>query len=163
MKLGGAGYLLYLSYSHFFRHEHGEDRRAVPRAKSWLGMSPFWATVVRVELVNIAFSIDSILVAVAMSNSFWVILTGGLLGVAAMRAVVTQLVRLIQRYPGLVDGAFVIIIWVAVKLLLDYARQLEWIGWEISQTVSLAIVVGIFIVSLLIARRRATDPGYARS
>jgi YkoY family integral membrane protein len=162
LKLLGGLYLLYLGVTHFFGGG-GAAPGARREARPMLGLSPFWATVVRVELVNIAFSIDSILVAVAMSNSFWVILTGGLLGVAAMRAVVTQLVRLIQRYPGLVDGAFVIIIWVAVKLILDYARQINWIGWEIPQTASLAVVVGIFIGSLLIARRRAANPRYAGS
>ena len=55
VKLGGGLYLLYLTYSHFWGHQEGEDRRAAPKAKPWLGMSPFWATVVRVELVNLAF------------------------------------------------------------------------------------------------------------
>jgi len=80
VRLLGGLYLLYLSYSHFFSHEHGEDRRQAPKAKPWLGMSAFWATVVRVELVNLAFSIDSILVAVAMSPKLWVVVTGGILG-----------------------------------------------------------------------------------
>ena len=41
--------------------------RTPPRAKPWLGLSAFWATVVKVELTDIVFAIDSILVAVAMS------------------------------------------------------------------------------------------------
>ena len=41
------------------------------------GLSAFWATVVKVELVNIAFSVDSILVAVAMSPKTWVVLPAG--------------------------------------------------------------------------------------
>src|SRR5678815_2611934 len=93
-----------------------------------LGLSPFWATVVRVELVNLAFSIDSILVAVAMSPKLSVVVTGGILGIIAMRLVVGQLLRLIQRYPALVDGAFVIIGWVAVKLIIDYAHAMGWIA-----------------------------------
>ena len=38
----------------------------------------------KVELVNIAFSVDSTLVAVAMSRKTWVVLTGGLLGIVAI-------------------------------------------------------------------------------
>ena len=72
-------------------------------------MSALWATVVKVELVNIAFSIDSILVAVAMSPKLWVILSGGLLGIVAMRVVIGQLLAMVRRYPTIVDGAFVII------------------------------------------------------
>ena len=45
------------------------------------GLSAFWTTVVKVELTDIVFAIDSILVAVAMSNKTWVILTGGILGI----------------------------------------------------------------------------------
>ena len=37
------------------------------------------------ELTDIVFAIDSILVAVAMSPKLWVIITGGLLGIVAMR------------------------------------------------------------------------------
>src|SRR4051812_6053210 len=124
VKLLGGLYLLYLTYSHFFSHD-GEDRRQPPRAKPWLGLSAFWATVVRVELVNLAFSIDSILVAVAMSPKTWVVITGGILGIIAMRLVVGQLLTLVQRYPALVDGAFVIIAWVGIKLGLEYLHH----GW----------------------------------
>ena len=67
VKLAGGLYLLYLVYSHFWGGKGGEDRCVVPRARPWLGMTAFWATVVRIEFVNLAFSVDSILVAVAMS------------------------------------------------------------------------------------------------
>jgi predicted tellurium resistance membrane protein TerC len=72
---------------------------------------------------------------------------------------VSQLVRLIQRYPGLVDGAFVIIGWVAVKLFLDYAHQMDWIAWEISQPVSLTLIVAIFLASYAVARWRHVASG----
>ena len=123
VKLAGAAYLLYLPYSHFLGGEEGHDRRAPKPAKAMLGLSAFWATVVKVELTDIVFAIDSILVAVAMSNKTWVILTGGILGIIAMRLVIGKLLALIQRYPALVDGAFVIIAWVGIKLLLEYGHQ----------------------------------------
>ena len=49
VKLAGAGYLIYLAYQHFFLSDP-ETRRTPPRAKPWLGLSPFWATVVKVEV-----------------------------------------------------------------------------------------------------------------
>ena len=96
VKLAGGLYLLYLTYSHFFGHEEGTDRRVAPRAQPMLGLTPFWATVVRVELINLASSIDSILVAVAMSPKLWVVVTGGILGIVAMRLVVGELFVLVQ-------------------------------------------------------------------
>ena len=79
----------------------------------------------KVELTDIVFAIDSILVAVAMSNKLWVIITGGILGIIAMRLVIGQLLALVQRYPALVDGAFVIIAWVGIKLLIEYLHQMH--------------------------------------
>ena len=152
IKLVGGLYLLYLTYSHFWGHEQGTDRRAAPRAKPWLGMPPFWATVVRVELINLAFSVDSILVAVAMSPKRWVVITGGILGIVAMRVVVGQLLVLVERYPALVDGAFVIIAWVGMKLGLEYLHQLGYVHFEISQWLSIALIVAIFVIALIYAR-----------
>jgi YkoY family integral membrane protein len=152
VKLLGGLYLLYLTYGHFTGQEEGQDRRTPPKAKPWLGMSPFWATVVKVEMINLAFSIDSIIVAVGMSPKRWVIITGGILGIIAMRLVAGQLIALVQRYPALVDGAFVIIAWVGIKLVLDYLHALGLIGFEISHEVSIGLIVAIFIVAFIYAR-----------
>jgi YkoY family integral membrane protein len=154
VKVLGGLYLLYLTYSHFWGHEEGADRRIAPRAKPWLGLSPFWGTVVRVELVNLAFSIDSILVAVAMSPKIWVIMIGGILGIVAMRLVVGQLLVLVQRYPALVDGAFVIIAWVGIKLCLEYLHTIEVVHFVIPQAYSIALIITIFIVAFIYARRQ---------
>jgi YkoY family integral membrane protein len=112
VKLIGALYLLYLAWRHFSGHEGGDERRAIKPARPWLGLTAFWATVVKVELTDIVFAVDSILVAVAMSPKIWVIISGGILGIVMMRLVITQLLALVRRYPALVDGAFVIIAWV---------------------------------------------------
>jgi YkoY family integral membrane protein len=152
IKLLGGLYLLYLTYGHFAGREDGEDRRAAPKAKPWMGLSAFWGTVVKVELINLAFSIDSIIVAVGMSPKTWVIITGGILGIVAMRLVAGQLIALVQRYPALVDGAFVIIAWVGIKLVLDYLHALHLIAFEISHELSIALVVLIFIVAFVYAK-----------
>jgi YkoY family integral membrane protein len=156
VKVAGGLYLLYLVYQHFFRHndEPGGDRNAPPKAKPAFGLSALWATIVRVELMNLAFSIDSILVAVGLSNKTWVVMTGGILGIVAMRLVVGQLMSLVEKYPPLVDGAFIIISWVAFKLIADYAHEVEWIHFKIAQDFSLAVIFVIFGVSYAYARKR---------
>ena len=153
VKLAGAAYLLYLACQHFFMSD-AESRRAPPQARPWLGLSPFWATVVKVELTDIVFAIDSILVAVAMSPKLWVILTGGMLGIVAMRLVIGKLLSLIERYPPLVDGAFVIISWVGLKLLVEFLHKEEYISLEIPNWISLGVIVAIFVSAFLYARRQ---------
>ena len=152
VMLVGAAYLLWLPYHHFTGSEDTATRRKPKKASSWLGMSPFWSTVVKVELTDIVFAIDSILVAVAMSNKIWVIITGGILGVVAMRMVIGQLLVLVHRYPPLVDGAFVIIAWVGIKLLLEYLHDAGFVAFEIPKLVSLGLVVVIFVIALIWAR-----------
>jgi YkoY family integral membrane protein len=152
VKLAGGLYLLYLTYSHFWGEKEGADRRAAPKAKPWLGMNAFWATVLRVELVNLAFSIDSILVAVAMSPKTWVVLSGGILGIVALRMVVGQLIVLVERYPALVDGAFIIIAWIGAKLCVDWLHTAGYLELEIPQWLSLVVVVVIFVIALIYAR-----------
>ena len=157
VKLAGGLYLLYLTYSHFYGQD-AEQRRRAPRAKPAMGLSAFWATVVRVELVNLAFSIDSILVAVAMSPKTWVVIIGGILGIIAMRLVVGQLLTLVQRYPPLVDGAFIIIAWVGLKLSLEYLHVAWDIGYPIPQWFSLTLVGVIFAIAFIYARLQGPAP-----
>ena len=154
VKLIGATYLLYLSWRHFFRSGSGDERRAITRARPWLGLSAFWGTVVKVELTDIVFAVDSILVAVAMSPKLWVIISGGILGIIMMRMVITQLLALVRRYPALVDGAFVIIAWVGVKLLIEYLDAAGVIHFEVNRWLSLGLIVVIFAVAYAYARRQ---------
>lgn len=152
VKLAGAGYLMYLSLHHFLQGGSEEQRRAPQKAKPMLGLSAFWTTVVKVELTDIVFAIDSILVAVAMSSKTWVILTGGILGIIAMRLVIGQLLAIVERYPALVDGAFIIIGWVSVKLVLEYLHSAGYVHFEVPKTVSLGLIVVIFLISFWYAR-----------
>ena len=153
VKLAGAAYLLYLAVHHFTQHAGLEERHRPPKATPMLGLSAFWATVLKVELTDIVFAIDSILVAVAMSPKIWVILSGGILGIVMMRLVIGQLLAIVQRYPPLVDGAFVIIAWVGIKLVVEYLHSAHFISFEIPRWLSLGLIVLIFMIALAYARR----------
>jgi YkoY family integral membrane protein len=152
VMLIGAAYLLWLPYHHFLTGEDAAARRRPKPATSLLGLSAFWSTVVKVELTDIVFAIDSILVAVAMSSELWVIITGGILGVVAMRLVIGQLLVLVTRFPVLVDGAFIIIAWVGIKLIMEYLHGAGYVHFEIPRWFSLGLIVVIFAISAVWAR-----------
>jgi predicted tellurium resistance membrane protein TerC len=103
--------------------------------------------------------VDSILVAVAMSPKIWVVLTGGILGIIMMRLVIAQLLSIVERYPLLVDAAFVIIGWVALKLLLEYLLAAGYIHLEVPRWISLGVIVVVFAGAYLLARFREDAQG----
>ena len=153
VKLFGAAYLVYLAVQHFSQRGGDEARRTPPAAVAMFGLTAFWATVVKVELTDVVFAIDSILVAVAMSPKLWVILTGGILGIVMMRLVIGQLLAIVERYPPLVDGAFIIIAWVGIKLLVEYLHTIGYLGFEIPKWLSLGLIGLIFVAAFLYARQ----------
>jgi len=149
VKLVGGGYLLYLVYQHFGGGESAEERRTPKPATPWLGLTAFWATVVKVELTDIVFAMDSILVGVAMSPKTWVVISGGFLGIVTLRLLIGQLLSIVKRYPPLVDGAFVIIAWVAAKLISDFLHAAGLMTLQIPTWLSLTLIVVIFLAALV--------------
>ncbi len=154
--LGGL-YLLYLPIRHFMHQAQGDRGTAhgVTPAHGILGLSLFWTTVARVEITDLVFAVDSILVAVAMTSKPWVIITGGVLGILAMRLVVIQVIALIRRYPKLIDGAYLVVFWVGVKLVWEYLHLQHLVPVALPKPVAIGGVILIFIVSYLYARAHA--------
>ena len=159
VKLLGGVYLLYLAGAHFLARGQAGQRRAIRPARPMFGLSSFWATVVRVEAINLMFSIDSILVAVAVSRVTWVVITGGILGLIAMRLIAAQLLRLVERYPPLVDGAFIIIAWIGIQLSIEYLDSNGYIDLEIPKAVSLGLILAIFTAAYVYARIKGPVDG----
>lgn len=152
--LGGA-YLLYLAVKHFWIHPDESGRpsgQAV--ARNLLGLSLLWSTVVRVEMTDVLFAIDSILVGIAMSRKLWVIIAGGLLGILAIRLLVGQLLSLVRAYPAIVDGAYVIVAWVGIKILLEFGHRHGLIGFEIPEWISIGVSLALFVASIFYARSK---------
>jgi len=113
-KLIGGGYLIYLAMKHmfFFYKENANQMREKPAAS-------FWHTVLMVELTDIAFSIDSITTAVAMTDKLLVVWVGGILGIIFLRFAASFFVRLLERLPRLEDLAYQLIFFIGTKLFLD--------------------------------------------
>ncbi len=113
-KIVGGLYLVYLAMKHmffFFRENAHQSRPGV--AKS------FWGTVLVVELTDIAFSIDSITTAVAMSDKLVVIWLGGIMGIIFLRFAASFFIRLLEKLPRLEDLAYQLIFFIGTKLLLE--------------------------------------------
>ncbi|WP_110111618.1 TerC family protein [Bacillus sp. CGMCC 1.16541] len=127
----GAIYLLFIAINHLVKRYIKKDEHEEVKDKDKKG-SGFWPTVIKVELADIAFAVDSILAAVALAvtlpntplpkiggldgGQFLVIFAGGLIGLIIMRFAATWFVKLLNERPGLETAAFLIVGWVGVKL-----------------------------------------------
>jgi YkoY family integral membrane protein len=154
IKLVGGLYLLYLPAKHFIdkrSHGGGEGGPAVPR-RGYFGLSLFWSIVIQADLVDLVFAVDSILAAVAVTHKIWVIIAGGLLGILMMRLLTLQVLRLVRVYPKLIDGAYVVILWIGIKLVWVYLHHKHLVPLELREDVSIGVVVALFAGSFLYAR-----------
>ena len=124
LKVLGGLFLLYLVYGHFSSKVQTIEEEETPgwglRIKNfWTKkIGVFWSTIILVEIMDLAFSIDNVLAAVALSNKFWVIMTGVAIGILAMRFVAGWFVKLIELYPTLETSAFLVIGLLGIKLIL---------------------------------------------
>ncbi len=107
----GAGYLLFIAIKHLVvKDDH-------KRARETKG--GFWQTVLMVELADIAFAVDSVIAAVAMvkgANKIWIVYAGAVIGIILLRFAASMFSRLIESYPSLEKLAYVIVLWVGIKL-----------------------------------------------
>lgn len=121
VQLLGASYLVYLAVKHFRDHTAGEH---VVKPKK----AGFWLTVLYVELTDIAFAIDSVLVAVATEphkDKIWVVYLAAMVGVLALRWAARAFLVLLKRYPVLEHMAYMLVGWAGVKLLMLGTHTLE--------------------------------------
>jgi YkoY family integral membrane protein len=117
VKFVGGGYLVFLAIKHFFFGEKSESEKK--REKS---PRNFWTVVALIELTDIAFAVDSILAAVALSNKFWVVFTGGILGVVMMRFAASIFIVLLNKYPNFENTAYLLVLVIGAKVILEGLR-----------------------------------------
>lgn len=127
----GGIYLLFLAGKYFFKSKKKEEdpetiaEELESKKKSWfyrktLGLlGPFWATVVLVELMDLAFSIDNVIAANAYTSNIILIWVGVFIGILAMRFVAQGFVRLMEKYPFLELCAYIVIALLGAKLTLS--------------------------------------------
>ncbi len=113
-KIIGGAYLVYLAMKHMFFFYKEDAHQPRPKAAS-----SFWHTVLLVELTDIAFSIDSITTAVAMSDKLIVVWLAGIMGIIFLRFAAGLFIRLLEKLPKLEDLAYQLIFFVGTKLLLE--------------------------------------------
>ena len=115
IQLVAGLYLLWLCVRYFQQlSEQSGDAEQVQTTRS----VSFGRTVLTLAVTDLAFSIDSVAAAVAISDQILLVVTGALIGVVALRFTSGLFIRWLQIYPRLETAGFLAVGFVGLKLLV---------------------------------------------
>jgi tellurite resistance protein TerC len=142
LNVVGALYLIHLAFENLGMANEDEEDEEIRAVKQ----DTFWSVVLSVELADLAFSLDNVVAAVALSDKFWVVMLGVFIGILAMRFAAGWFSVLVEKEPVLKSAAYILILAIAIELLVQ-----QFAGIEISDLTRFAITVSIILLSLAYA------------
>jgi YkoY family integral membrane protein len=163
IQLLGGLYLVYLGANHIFRRKpETETALASEQARiQQAAAASFWRIVIMINVVDLAFAVDSVLVVIAFSREFWVIFAGVAIGILLIRLAAGIMVTIIERYPRLETVAYAVVGWAGLKLTLEgWGHGSEvWLhrpelALHLPQAFFLSVTFAILVLGSLWAFRR---------
>ncbi len=163
LKPIGGLYLLYLVWGWLRgRKTPQKEDDYFDKQSNWLYRSVsgplgvFWSTVLLIEMMDLAFSIDNIFAAVAFTDNLVLICIGVFIGILAMRFVAQGFVGLMERYPFLETCAFMVIGLLGLKLSLSAVEHfypeiafIRFMEGSDGDIITSGVTVAIFVVPVL--------------
>lgn len=116
-ELLGALYLLWLVFQHFTSEEKADHHHHGPRFKS------LWQAIPVIAFTDLAFSVDSVTTAIAVSQETWLVLTGTTIGVVTLRFMAELFIRRLDEYENLGDAGYITVALVGLRLLLKVLNE----------------------------------------
>lgn len=124
-ELLGAAYLLWLVFQYFTSKESDGHEHHGPR------FSSLWQAIPLIALTDLAFSLDSVTTAIAVSQETWLVLTGATIGIIALRFMAVLFIRWLNEFTRLEDAGYITVALVGLRLLLrvinDELVPPEWL------------------------------------
>lgn len=165
LKAAGGLYLIYLTFDFFIKKNKvktpEEEKKEIKHNwfyKNTVGrVGIFWGTVILVNVMDLAFSIDNVFAAVAYTDNIYLICLGVFIGILAIRFVAHGVIKLLETFTFLNTSAFLIIFLLGLKLILSFLCYYFWpessfcklMETEHSDLVFSLITVSIFILPVL--------------
>jgi YkoY family integral membrane protein len=130
----GAAYLLWLVFNYFTagKDEDGEPQR--PQYES------LWQVIPIIAITDLAFSLDSVATAIAVSTDTWLVISGATIGIILLRFMADLFIRWLQEYTHLEDAGYVAVALVGIKLLVRAAYP----DLEVPEALTVGLVAIIF-------------------
>lgn len=133
-ELLGAMYLLWLVFNYFYTSEGEDDEERT------LGFESVWQIIPTIAITDLAFSLDSVTSAIAITEDTWLIVAGGTIGIVILRFLAGLFIRWLQEYTYLEDAGFITVGFVGLRLLLKV-----WLpDYLIPEWVTIAVVAVFF-------------------
>ncbi len=110
-ELLGALYLLWLVYQHFWS---GNDEEGESRGSRFTSV---WQAIPMIAFTDLAFSLDSVTTAIAVSDEVWLVLTGATVGIIALRFTAELFIRWLEEFLHLEDAGYITVGLVGLRLL----------------------------------------------
>ncbi len=131
LKVLGGLYLVYLAISHLGKVVNEEG-------KVLSGKDTFRAVIVQIAVADIVFSIDNVISAVSFSSNTYVVMFGVLIGVISMLFITPILSKVIDRYKGMPQAAYVIVGAIGLALLVETLGHIH-----ISEAIKFAVIISV--------------------
>lgn len=122
-EVAGAVYLLWLVYQHFMGGSSEDGESSGPKFAS------LWQAIPTIALTDLAFSLDSVTTAIAISKDVFIVLLGGTIGIIALRFMAGLFIRWLEIYVHLEDAGFVTVAFVGLRLLVRVINP-DWVPPE---------------------------------
>jgi predicted tellurium resistance membrane protein TerC len=71
-----------------------------------------------IALTDLAFSLDSVTTAIAVSQEAWLVITATTIGIVALRFMAGLFIRWLDEYENLEDAGYITVAFVGLRLLL---------------------------------------------
>ena len=134
-ELAGALYLLWLAGRYFTTKP--PDSSQLVQARS------HWQIVPLMVLTDLAFSLDSVTTALAISQELWLIMLGGTIGVVLLRFLAGLFIQWLQEFVYLEDAGYWAVALVGMRLLLRVVNP-EWVPpeWAMISLIAVLFIWG---------------------
>lgn len=142
IRIVGAIYLIRLAFDEL--GDSTPDEKTKEDIQDEVRTISFWQVVLTVELMDLVFSIDNVVAAVAISDELWVVLLGVAIGILTMRFAAGLFSYAVQREPILKEAAYILILNIGIQLILEEVWKVEISDW-------LRFAISIFIILACLA------------
>ena len=116
VKLVGGLYLILLSISKFININNNEN---IDKDTNVNSKASILNVILLLSVTDLAFSIDSITAAVAISDQFLLVITGAIIGVIALRFTSGLFIKWLDLYQNLEKAGYIAVGLIGLKLLIQ--------------------------------------------